>query len=188
MNVYVAVFMMNQISDSRRFYLLCSERVLAFAYAIVRSHAAFGPKDLAQDVMVNILKLDLFEKIRAKEENFNLEGYLYRAVQYRFFELLKKKANMTLPLEELALGYAKEFPVFEKEIDIEVLIREFMHEHPVHREKIEVFLKKVIEGKSGEAIAEEYNINPNLVYQWINRAKLHLSAYLMARGVTPDMI
>ena len=162
--------------------------VLAFAHVTARTHAAFGPKDLAQDVMVNILRLDLFEKIKAKEENFNLEGYLYKSVQYRFFELLKKKANMTVSLEEISEQFTFEFPIFEREIDIESLIMEFMHENPIHREKIEVFLKKMIEGKSGEAIAEEYNINPNLVYQWISRARTHLAEYLIARGITPDMI
>ena len=162
--------------------------VLAFAHATVKSHAAFGPRDLAQDVMVNILRLDLFERIKAKEDNFNLEGYLYRAVQYRFYELLKKKANTTISLEEIKMDFPHEFPVFEKELNIELLINDFMSEHANHREKIEAFLKKVVEGQSGEAIAEEYDINPNLVYQWISRAKIHLAAYLTARGITPDKI
>ena len=179
---------MKKISENRRFYLLCSEMVLAFAHATVKSHAAFGPRDLAQDVMVNILKLNLFEKIKAKEDYFNLEGYLYRSVQYRFFELVKKKANRTISLEEISIDFPQEFPVFEKEMNIELLINDFMTANANHREKIEAFLKKVVEGQSGEAIAEEYNINPNLVYQWISRAKIHLATYLTDRGITPDKI
>ena len=160
--------------------------VLAFAFATAKSHPAFGPKDLAQDVMVNILKINLYQKIQSKEEHFNVEGYLYRAVQYRFFELLKKKANTTISLEDIALDFPAELPVFEKEINIKTLINDYIFENENHREKIEAFLKKVVEGKSGEAIAKEYNINPNLVYQWIARAKIHLAAYLAARGITPD--
>ncbi len=160
--------------------------VLAFAHATAKSHPAFGPRDLAQDVIVNILKINLYEKVQSKEEYFNVEGYLYRAVQYRFFELLKKKANRTISLEDIAFEFSADLPVFEKEINIETLINDYIFENENHREKIEAFLKKVVEGKSGEAIAEEYNINPNLVYQWIARAKIHLAAYLTARGITPD--
>lgn len=173
-------------NNSRKFYLICSELVLAYAHAIAKGNPALSKKDLAQDVLVNILKIKLFERVRDAGESFNLEGYLYQSVRYRFYELVKQKQNITIPLENIVFQLAEEKQEQKREENIEELINQFMFENASHREKIEAFLKKYKEGKSGEAIALEYNINPNLVYQWISRAKLHLATYLTAKGVTPD--
>ena len=74
--------------------------------------------------MTQLLKIKLFERVREAGESFNLEGYLYQSVRYRFYELAKQKHNSTIPLEDVAFRLADEKVGEKREENIEELINQ----------------------------------------------------------------
>ncbi|MCB0663721.1 MAG: sigma-70 family RNA polymerase sigma factor [Saprospiraceae bacterium] len=174
-------------AHQKTFYQEVSELCIAYARLLCHHTPGMMQEDLAQDVLVNLLKVDLYSKAidHHTSNTFNLEGYVFRAVKNRFLHYLKERNHPTELHPEI-------LPYFEMEVDkldqpdLEVLIWEYVEENPKHRLKIEAFLKQHLEGKSGEEIALEYNISPNLVYQWVARAKYHLAAFLTSKGISPE--
>lgn len=174
-------------AEQKAFYEQVSERCIAYARLLCQTVPYIHYHDLAQDVLVSLLKVGLYEKAGANylQEQFNLEGYVFRAIKNRFLHLLRER-NPTLELHpDLA-------PYFEMKVDtigqpdLESLILEYVTEHPRHRQKVEAFLKQYLDGKSGDELAREYNISTNLVYQWVARAKYHLAAFITNKGISAE--
>lgn len=164
------------------FYLQCNEMLLAMAFSLCKGRQDIDPKDLAQDVLVNLLKIRLFDKVKSSADQFNLVGYLHTAAKYRFFDLSKKSVMQELNPAIPSIAEPAKEPLKQ----LELLIDSFMKQHPEHRQKIEAFLKIYLEGKTHEEVADEYNMNKNLLYQWLWRAKSHLSHFLASKGLSPE--
>jgi RNA polymerase sigma factor (sigma-70 family) len=157
---------------------------LAYAKGICGTHSIVDPKDVAHDVLVNLLKIQLYEKV-GQTEGFKLEAYVYRAVKNQFLLALKERKH-PLPLSEVQIAVDQKTEEKIDSPDLEALIQEYIESHPGHSQKIGAFLKQHLEGKSGEEIALDYGISPNLVYQWVSRAKLHLGTFLASKGISPE--
>jgi RNA polymerase sigma factor (sigma-70 family) len=170
-------------SAEQEFYLRCSKMVLLMAHGFASGERAIEPKDICQDVMVNILKFRLFEKIEGKTEDFFLEGYLFRVVKNRFLEIERNRKTIDFQLVASENQAPENWETVSRELQL--FVTEFMQQHPAHREKVEVFLKIHLEGKSHVEVAEEYRINLNLLYQWLFRARLQLTTFFQQKGITP---
>ncbi|MEZ4981940.1 MAG: hypothetical protein R2769_10205 [Saprospiraceae bacterium] len=121
----------------KSFYLEVSEMSLAFAKGICSSQSGVDPKDVAHDVLVNLLKIQLFEKVH-NSENFKLQAYLFKAVKNQFLLALKERKH-PLPLSEVQIAIDQKTEEKIDSPDLEALIQEYMDTHPDHSQKIEAF-------------------------------------------------
>jgi len=122
--------------------------------------------DLVQDIMMR-----LWEKRTSTTLNSSLEGYLFRALRYRFFDWIDR--------QKVREDYLTKFQVFldqsEWQTDNVIAEREVMQAIEEQIEKLPqkmklVFLLNYREHLSAEEIAEKLNISKKTVQNQINNA------------------